>query len=111
MPRLLQALLLLGVGFVAAAATAAPHWQLMGRHGECVAIASLSRKLPELGRLAEDPRDFAEQLRDHGLAVTVARIDTGQPDVELWSVEVPARELALLFATTQACAALNRPAD
>ena len=24
--------------------------QLMGRHGECVAIASLSRKLPELGR-------------------------------------------------------------
>lgn len=103
--------LLIGAGIVAASATAAPHWQLMGRHGECVAVASLSRKLPELGRLAEDPRDFAEQLRGHGLAVAVARIDTGHPDVELWSVEVPARELALLFASAQACVVLNRPAD
>jgi hypothetical protein len=109
MTRLLPGLLLLGV--VATSATAAPDWQLMGRHGECVAIASLSRKLPELGRLAEDPRAFAEQLRRHGLAVTVARIDSGQPDIELWSVDVPARELALLFATAPACAALNRPAD
>lgn len=92
-----------------AAAGADGQWQLMGRHGECASLDSLRRRLPELDSIAGSPQAFAEQLRRLGLAVQAERLTGASPGGEVWSVTVPARELALLFASSEACAAMAEP--
>ena len=104
MPAVLKALLLLGIGL--GTASAAASWQLMSRHGECASLDSLRRRLPELDSIAGSPQAFAEQLRRLGYAVQAERLTDASLGGELWSVTVPAKELALLFATSEACAAM-----
>lgn len=72
----------------------------MGRHGECAPVASLKRKVPDLGTIA-DPQSFAAHMRQNGYATTVT------PHVlangTAFKVAVPAKELALIFVTTNMC--------
>lgn len=104
MTAALKALLLLGIGL--STARAAASWQLMSRHGECASLDNLRRRLPELDSIADSPQAFAEQLRRRGYAVQAERLADASLGGELWSVTVPVKDLALLFATSEACAAM-----
>lgn len=81
-------------------AHAADEWLLMGRHGECVPVRSLERKVPDLGGIA-DPDAFIRHMRGKGLTVT----STAMPVRRGAAVEVrvPEKELALVFATRELC--------
>jgi hypothetical protein len=48
---------------------AASEWFLMSRHGECVEVQSLKRKVPDLDEI-RDPSTFAKLMRDKGYPVT-----------------------------------------
>ena len=76
------------------------HWMLMGRHGECVAIEKLKRKVPELGEI-RDPMAFVARMQQAGLTATAQVL----PETEgnAITVNVPARELSLVFATRELC--------
>ena len=44
---------------------ASSDWLLMSRHGECVEVGSLKRKVPDLGDV-RDPSAFIQLMRDKG---------------------------------------------
>jgi len=95
------AALLLGVS-VSVPVTAADgaRWMLMARHGECAEIASLKRKIPDLGEVA-DPAAFVDRMRRSGYEASSSEIAAaGGRAVE---VKVPAKELSLIFVTTGLC--------
>jgi hypothetical protein len=75
-------------------------WFLMSRHGECVDIASLKRKVPDLG-LVQDPDAFIKLMRDKGHRVTMH--EPSVPTGRFVEITVPDRELALVFVTTALC--------
>ena len=52
---------------------AASEWFLMSRHGECADIASLKRKIPDLGEV-RDPAAFIQLMRVKGDQVTVNEV-------------------------------------
>ena len=79
---------------------AASEWFLMSRHGECADIASLKRKIPDLGEV-RDPAAFIQLMRVKGYQVTVNEIAT--PTGKVVEVKVLARELSLMFVTPAAC--------
>jgi hypothetical protein len=81
---------------------AAEQWFLMGRHGECAPIASLKRKIPDLGGVT-GPQAFAELMRANGYAATITRQPL--PRGAAFEVVVPAKELALVFVSAELCAA------
>ena len=81
-------------------ALAASEWFLMSRHGECVEVQSLKRKVPDLGEI-RDPSTFAKLMRDKGYPVTVNEVST--PDGKAVEVKVPERELSLMFVTPEVC--------
>jgi hypothetical protein len=85
-------------------AHAADTWVLMGRHGECVPVRSLERKVPDIGDIA-DPDAFIRHMRGKGLAVT----STAMPVQRGAAVEVrvPGKELALVFATRELCSEIR----
>ena len=99
--RLLPMLCLLGES--AGAQMVAPpseRWLLMARHGECAPVASLKRKVPDLGDIA-DPQAFAAFMRRQGFEVTATQHTL--PKGKYWEVNVPAKELALVFVTPELC--------
>lgn len=92
----------------APAAEAADKWFLMGRHGECAEVASLKRKVPDLGEV-RDPVAFAAFMRAKGHMVTTNALPV--PKGKAQEVNVPAAELFLVFVTGELCEAPpQRPA-
>ncbi|MBH0191102.1 MAG: hypothetical protein HP492_04910 [Nitrospira sp.] len=81
-------------------AFAIPEWFLFSRHGECAEIASLKRKVPDLGEV-RDPDAFITLMRDKGHRVTV--IETSVPNGRLVEVTVPDQGLAVAFVTAALC--------
>lgn len=88
------------VGMAGLPAFAAERWFLMGRHGECADVASLRRKVPELGAI-RDPDGFVALMRQQGVEVSVVAIPL--PRGQARELRVPARELGLVFVTAELC--------
>ena len=84
---------------------AASEWFLMARHGECMEVQSLKRKVPDLGEI-RDPSTFAKLMREKGYRVTVNEVST--PTGKAMEVSVPERELSLMFVTPEVCQAGNK---
>jgi hypothetical protein len=74
---------------------------LMARHGECAEVASLKRRIPDLGDVA-DSVAFADKMRRSGHQVTSS--DVAVPGGKAVEVKVPEKGLALLFVTAELCA-------
>ncbi len=92
----------------AAAAEAADKWFLMGRHGECAEVASLKRKVADLGAVRE-PVAFAAFMRAKGHEVTANALPV--PKGKAHEVKVPAADLFVVFVTAELCKAPpQRPA-
>jgi hypothetical protein len=85
-----------------AAAAVEPRWMLMSRHGECAEVATLKRRIPDLGGIA-DPAAFADRMRRDGHRVSSRELALpgGGRAVE---VKVPEKELGLLFVPDVLCA-------
>ena len=97
---MLRRTLLLALVACAAPAAAAERWMLMARHGECAEIASLKRRIPDLGEVA-DPAAFAERMRRDGLQVISEPLaETGGKAVQ---VKVPEKNLSLVFVAAELC--------
>lgn len=79
---------------------AAEPWFLMARHGECANVASLKRKVPDLGGI-NDPQTFAAHMRRHGHKVTISPMSV--PKGKAYEVAVPEKSLHLLFVTSELC--------
>ena len=79
---------------------ATERWCLMSRHGECVAVGTLKRKVPDLGEI-NDPHAFTVLMRQKGYTVTSTRASV--PVGEAHEVRVPERDLYLLFVTPEMC--------
>lgn len=79
---------------------AASDWFLMSRHGECMEISSLKRKVPDLGDV-RDPTAFVKLMHDKGYQVVVNEIT--MPKGKAVEVKVPERELSLIFVTPEVC--------
>jgi len=77
---------------------AASEWLLMSRHGECVEVQSLKRKVPDLGDV-RDPIAFAKLMREKGYQVSVSEVST--PKGKAVEVKVPERELSLILVTPE----------
>jgi hypothetical protein len=85
---------------VSSAATAGQQWLLMSRHGECVEIGSLKRKIPDLGDIA-DPYSFIELMRQRGHEVELNEISAGNGKAV--EVKVPYQGLFLVFVMSEMC--------
>lgn len=81
-------------------AQAAEQWFLMSRHGDCAEIGVLKRKVPDLGEIS-DPDAFASLMRERGFEVTSNRIPV--PKGKAREVNVPQKELFLIFVTAEMC--------
>ena len=79
---------------------AAPRWLLMSRHGECVEVGTLKRKVPDLGGI-DDPQAFAAFMRQKGHQVTSQ--EASVPAGRAYEVRVPDRDLFLMFVTSEMC--------
>ena len=81
-------------------AASAQQWLLMSREGECVEIASLRRKIPDLGEI-NDPYSFIRLMRQKGHEVSSNEIsETNGKAVE---VKVPEKGLFLIFVAPEMC--------
>ena len=85
---------------ISSVAVSGQQWFLMARHGECMEIESLKRKVPDLGEV-NDPYSFVQLMRQKGLTVT----STEMVPAEGMAVEVkvPEKELSLVFVTSELC--------
>ena len=81
-------------------AQAAERWFLMARHGECAEVATLKRRVPELGEI-NDPQAFAALIRGQGYEVVSTPVAV--PQGKAHEVKVPQKELFLLFVTAELC--------
>lgn len=88
------------------ASFAAEPWALAAREGGCFPIATLKRKLPDLPAV-QDPQAFADYVRSKGWSYTQTphRLGSGR-GVEF---TVPSQGLALMFVTSELCAAGTDP--
>jgi len=94
------AALVLGTCVATFAAADSARWMLMARHGECAEIASLKRRLPDLGEVA-DPAAFVDRMRRSGYQVSSSEIAVaGGRAVE---VKVPEKDLSLVFVAAGLC--------
>ena len=75
-------------------------WYLMSRHGDCVEVDTLKRKVPDLGGI-NDPHSFAGLMRQKGFKVT--SIPTSVPAGQAHQVSVPEKDLSLMFVTSGVC--------
>lgn len=72
----------------------------MSRDRECMDVASLTRKVPDLGAI-RDPDAFIKLMRDKGHQVGVQVLPASSGKVV--EVKVPDRDLSLLFVTSEVC--------
>jgi hypothetical protein len=84
---------------------AASEWFLMSRHGECVEVGSLKRKVLDMGEI-RDPIAFAKLMREKGHQVIVSEVS--MPNGKVIEVKVPERELSLIFVTPEVCQQAGR---
>ena len=84
---------------------AASEWLLMSRHGECVEVHSLKRKVPDLGDV-RDPIAFAKLMRENGHQVIVNEVSI--LNGKAIEVKVPERELSLIFVAPEVCQQAGR---
>ena len=49
-----------------ASASSSEKWFLMSRHGECVEVRSLQRKIPDIGNI-EDPQSFTMFMEEKAI--------------------------------------------
>jgi hypothetical protein len=90
--------------FFAGGAWGADAWLLMERHGDCVEIAQLGRRVPELAD-APDPYALVKLMQQKGYAASAQEMTaSGGKAVE---VRVPARNLAMVFVTRELCEKLS----
>jgi hypothetical protein len=101
--RLFAALLFLF--FVPLAYGQGGDWLLMGRHGECVEVSALERKLPE-ARGTSDPQVIAQRLRDKG--VEVRSQPMALPAGNAVTMAVPSRGLDVVFVPAAVCQSVTR---
>ena len=86
---------------------AAPEWVLMSRHGDCFEIARvLSRRFDGLPAI-NGPMQFVSEMGRLSLSVKVTEAPDGDRDLVL--VDVPAREMTLIFARRTRCESTSRP--
>lgn len=78
----------------------ANEWFLMSRHGSCVNIDSLERKVGDMTGV-ETPDDFIELMREQGYDVEASE----PPNLQGYAVnvQVPAKKLYIMFATKELC--------
>jgi hypothetical protein len=89
------------LGCVAQPVTASEHqWLLMSRHGECVEMGSLRRKIPDLGEI-NDPYSFIRLMRQNGHEVISNEISGAKGKAV--EVKVPEKDLFLIFVTPEMC--------
>jgi len=79
---------------------ATEQWFLMSRHGECAEVKALQRKIPDLGEIS-DPDVFTLFMRQKGYAVLTKQLD--MPIGQAHEVNVPEKELSLIFVTQEIC--------
>lgn len=70
------------------------------RHRECADIASLTRKVPDLGEI-RDPSAFIQLMRNKGYQETVNKVTTSTRKVV--EINAPEQEPFLLFVTPEVC--------
>jgi hypothetical protein len=80
------------------AALSTEQWFLMARHGECMEIDAVRKRIPDL---TSDPYSFVKLMREKGLAASSAEVPgTRGKAVE---VRVPERNLGMVFAARDPC--------
>ena len=79
---------------------AAERWFLMSKHGDCAEVGVLKRKVPDLGDVS-DPDAFASFMRQKGYEVTSTPVSV--PKGKAQEVNVPQKELFLIFVTSEMC--------
>lgn len=95
-----SALVLFGLMGHYAHAAPAKEWKLMARHGECMEISTLKRKIPDLGNIS-DPDAFVKFMREKGEAVKVT--ESAEAKGKMVEVSIPAKSLALIFVVRELC--------
>jgi hypothetical protein len=89
------------LGLMTPASTqATERWFLMSRHGDCVEVATLKRKIPDFGEI-NDPNAFAVFMRQQGYTVTSTRVSV--PKGKAQEIKVPEKDLFLMFVTSEMC--------
>jgi len=78
----------------------ANEWFLMSRHGSCFNIDSLERKVGDMTDV-ETPDDFIELIIQKGHDVKVS--EPADLHGNAVNVEVPAKELFIMFVTKELC--------
>ena len=99
--RFLISNILLTTAFISLAnANNDERWFLMSRHGECMEIKSLQRKIPDIDDV-KDPKTFSTFMERKGYKV----ITNQQNEVKgkVFFVNVPEIELYLIFAMESIC--------
>jgi len=88
------------LGCICPVAVSGQQWFLVARHGECVEIEKLRRKVPDLDEI-NDPYSFVKFMRQKGRMVTSSEMmETRGKAVE---VKVPEKNLSLIFVTPELC--------
>ena len=75
-------------------------WFLMSRHGECVEIKSLQRKIPDIEGI-NDPQSFSKLMKEKGYEVITNELKELQGKAV--EVNVPDKELSLMFVVESIC--------
>ena len=87
-------------GCIGPVAVSEPQWFLMARHGECMEVEGLKRKVPDLADI-KDPYSFIKFMRQKGHTVTSSEMTKVKGRAV--EVKVPEKDLFLIFVTTELC--------
>ena len=80
-----------------ASANNSEKWFLMSRHGECVEIKSLQRKIPDIGNI-EDPQSFILFMEGKG-----HKVISNELQGKALQVSIPEKGLSLMFVKGSMC--------
>ena len=88
------------LGCTSPVAVSEQQWFLMARHGECIEVEELKRKVPDLADI-KDPYSFITFMRQKGHTVTSSEMT----EVKGTAIEVnvPEKDLFLVFVTAKLC--------
>ena len=88
------------LSFPIAASSEPPLWYLMSRHGQCAEIRILQRKVSDLGDV-NTPEQFISLLKSQGYDVSSTEVP--QLNGSAIQVDVPAKDLAVVFVKKEMC--------
>lgn len=95
-----------GLAHASSPVPAATPWVLMGREGDCVEIEGAQRRRFDDLPPVRSPQEMAAALGAAGVVFTLRALP--QVGANAWLVEVPARELSLLFVDRSMCRSVSR---